>query len=131
MKATTIFAITALTLGGVACSEAADSAEGTETAEIVSAPQTGDEPQGTFNLSLPDSVDDGNDTGGFNLSLGDEGADDGLLVGTDSLSSGDLGTDVPDVAIPNSDDDLNIGLEDAPATESTAEDDGIIRIDPK
>ncbi len=129
MKATTLYAIAALTLGGVACSETANSAEeAAQNTEISSAPQSSEESGSGFNLNLPGSMDDSADTGGLNLNLGGASEDDGLLVGTDSLGTGELVTDVPDIDLPGETDALGAVLEEQ-NTEETG--DGLIRLEPK
>ena len=129
MKATTLYAIAALALSGVACSETANSVEdAAQNTEISSAPQSSEDSGSGLNLNLPSSMDNSADTGGLNLNLGGASQDDGLLIGSESLGSGELVTDVPDIELPSETEGLDAILAEP---ETANSDDGIIRLDPK
>lgn len=114
---------TGLTLGsvliaGVACSEPAGS-----NGAIASDPDTQttqtvqlDEPEGTFNLSLPGSIDETDTSSGLNLSFG-EPTNNNLLTGQEGFGDADFGS-VPEV-------DINVEADSEPAPEM---DDDIIRL---
>lgn len=138
MKATTLYAIAVLTLGGVACSETANSTQeagqstdvssAPQSSEDASAPQSSEESSSGFNLNLPSSMDDSAETSGLNLNLGDSSEDEGLLVGKDSLGNGELVTEIPDINLPDETGALGTEPEEQAAED---DDDGLIHITPK
>ena len=122
MKSITAFALASLVLAGTACSQGSDSAD----VQTVSADESA---SGSFNLNLPSpTTGESTSSGGtMNLNLG--GSSETRLIGSGTFGGGDFGGD-PGV-------DLNLNLDseaatlDAEATESSPEDDGIIRLEPK
>lgn len=107
---------TGLTLGSVliagsACSEpaspnAAQSAE--TTSETTQSVQLA-EPEGTFNLSLPGSLDESAPSGGLNLSFGEPSNNNNLLTGQEGFGEADFGT-LPEI-------DIDVDVEPTPANE--------------
>tara|TARA_R110002020_G_scaffold83397_2_gene207179 strand:- start:85101 stop:85484 length:384 start_codon:yes stop_codon:yes gene_type:complete len=124
MKSITAFALASLVLAGTACSQGSDS--GGADVQTVSADESA---SGSFNLNLP-SPTTGETTssgGSMNLNLG--GSSETRLIGSGTFGGGDFGGD------PALDLNLNLDSEaaalDAQAAESSSQDDGIIRLDPK
>lgn len=124
MKSITAFALASLVLVGTACSQGSDS--GTADVQTVSADEGA---AGSFNLNLP-SPTTGETTssgGSMNLNLG--GSSETRLIGSGTFGGGDFGGDAGV--------DLNLNLDsetallDADAAQSSSQDDGIIRIEPK
>lgn len=124
MKSITAFALASLVLAGTACSQGADS--GTADVQTVSADESA---SGAFNLNLP-SPTTGETTssgGSMNLNLG--GSSESRLIGSGTFGGGNFGDDTGV--------DLNLNLDsetsllDAEAAQSSSQDDGIIRLEPK
>jgi hypothetical protein len=122
MKSITAFALASLVLAGTACSQGSDSAD-------VQTVSTDENAAGSFNLNLP-SPTTGETTssgGSMNLNLG--GSGESRLIGSGTFGGGDFGGD-PTV-------DLNLNLDsetallDSEAAQSSSQDDGIIRLEPK
>lgn len=119
MKLFTGLALGSVLIAGSACSEPASPASAQSADTATESTQTVQlaEPEGTFNLSLPGSMNEPAASSGLNLSFG-EPADDGLLTGQEGFGEADFGT-APDI---------DLGMPDD--TPSASEDD-IIRLPSK
>ncbi|MGH1421074.1 MAG: hypothetical protein ACRBEQ_04590 [Hyphomonas sp.] len=116
MKLFTGLTLSSVMIAGAACSEPAapdveqSAVTSTETTQSVQLA----EPEGSFNLSLPESLGESDTSSGLNLSFG-EPSNNNLLTGQEGFGEADFGS-VPDI-------DIDVDVEPTPAN-----DDDLIRL---
>ena len=124
MKLTTAFALVSLAFAGAACSEQVAQEEEAPVVESETV-AVDDEFSGSFNLSLPSSLEeDQASSGGLNLRLGQDSQNDGIIVGASGFGGGNF-EDAPSLEIDLSEEDTDGANVSVPKDE-----DDVIRLDP-